>query len=177
MYFMEILIRKARLQDYTAVLVLLGEHSKKTSNSEISEKQAFSRKKLPFKKVMETLVQDPSVFLLVALHNEEVVGVLLASMKHVNQSLIPPTRERSFVLIEYINVSQKYRYLGIGRKLMEQVELWAESNSIEKLELEVFEHNSEVVSFYERQGYRQMKRVLFKRVLQNVPLTKDEEHV
>ena len=47
-----------------------------------------------------------------------------------------------------IGVLQKYTGRGVGRKLLQSLELWAKENEIHRLELTVMEHNTRAIALY-----------------------------
>jgi RimJ/RimL family protein N-acetyltransferase len=53
-----------------------------------------------------------------------------------------------------ITVGPEHRGLGVGRALMEAMEVWAREHGITKLMLHVFAHNERAQKLYESMGYR-----------------------
>lgn len=53
-----------------------------------------------------------------------------------------------------IGVLEGYRGMGIGRRLMEELDRWAVGNNISRSELTVMCHNERAVKLYEGMGYQ-----------------------
>ena len=67
--------------------------------------------------------------------------------------------------VYYLAVHPEHRRKGIGARLMARVEAWLTSVGCMKLNLQVRENNSEVVSFYRNCGYAVEQRVSMGKVL------------
>jgi len=63
-------------------------------------------------------------------------------------------RSRERHLAEFgVTVGRAYRGIGVGRALLEALEVWAHEAGVEKIVLRVFESNARARSLYERFGY------------------------
>jgi len=57
--------------------------------------------------------------------------------------------------VDEIFVLEKYRALGIGKKLLDRVEAWFKSGGIEHIILNVFLWNRGAADFYRREGFKE----------------------
>jgi L-phenylalanine/L-methionine N-acetyltransferase len=79
----------------------------------------------------------------------EVGGRLVA-----NLSCDRGRRPRERHLCEFgITVARAYRSIGVGRALLEAVEVWARQVGVEKIMLRVFDTNTPARALYEKMGY------------------------
>lgn len=53
-----------------------------------------------------------------------------------------------------MSVGSQHRGQGIGRKLINELEIWCKLNGISRLELEVFSNNADAVHLYESCGFQ-----------------------
>ncbi|ORX86373.1 acyl-CoA N-acyltransferase [Anaeromyces robustus] len=89
-------------------------------------------------------------YLVVTTDNKEIVGFLYfqfsteMNMKDVEYPV--------FYIME-IQLVQKARKLGIGKRLMNIGEQWSKKYKMEKLMLTVFLKNKEAIKFYEKLGF------------------------
>ena len=67
--------------------------------------------------------------------------------------------------IYYLAADPRRRRQGIGKKLVDAVELWLEARGIPKLQLMIRESNTPVVSFYERLGFEIAPRIIMQKWL------------
>ena len=61
-----------------------------------------------------------------------------------------------------IVVSKEHRSKGIGKSLMEKVEIWAKNSGAKEIRLEVMEFNRSAQAFYKSDGYDIQSRILVK---------------
>jgi ribosomal protein S18 acetylase RimI-like enzyme len=59
-------------------------------------------------------------------------------------------------------VMPEYRQQGIGKKLMEQAEAWAQKRGDEQIGLQVFQKNIPALSLYEKLGYQTQSLTMVK---------------
>jgi ribosomal protein S18 acetylase RimI-like enzyme len=104
----------------------------------------------------EELLADPNRALLVAEIDGEVAGVAL--LQETSGREDPIVRPRRYLTIEEIAVAEDYRGQGIGRQLMERAAAWAVERGLGTIELDVWEANRAAIRFYERLGYKPIRR-------------------
>jgi len=66
--------------------------------------------------------------------------------------------------VRMLLVHNEHRSEGIGSKLMEMEEDHARSNGAGNIKLEVMSYNQRAVDFYHKEGFIELKRVMFKGV-------------
>ncbi len=62
-----------------------------------------------------------------------------------------------YAYLQSIMVSEPYRRLGIGKKLMEVAQQWARERGATEMRLDVWEFNQGTIRFYEEMGYHPLK--------------------
>ncbi|WP_084397466.1 GNAT family acetyltransferase [Henriciella aquimarina] len=62
--------------------------------------------------------------------------------------------------IYYLAVSPALRKRGIARRLLTEVEAWADARGVRKIQLMVRPSNSEIQEFYEQTGYGETPRLV-----------------
>lgn len=82
---------------------------------------------------------------------DAVLGYLVATQERRDGH--PLARPRTFVLVDAISVSSRARRRGVGRRLMEAAQAYAERLGVEGVELTVRAFNTEAIAFYESLGY------------------------
>jgi GNAT superfamily N-acetyltransferase len=89
---------------------------------------------------------DPAIF--VAEIDGQVVGLV-----HV-RSMEDYYRRRPHGHVADLVVAQTAEGMGIGKRLLEQAEMWARGQSFDWLSIAVFEENVRALALYEKVGYR-----------------------
>ncbi|WP_333473049.1 GNAT family N-acetyltransferase [Crassaminicella thermophila] len=84
--------------------------------------------------------------ILVAEENGEIVGFLSAERGFANR-----IKHSAYIVIGILN---DYRGKGIGTKLFEELEKWANEKNITRLELTVMLHNERGIRLYEKMGFK-----------------------
>ena len=100
----------------------------------------------PAKVIHNKLSVQPELFFVAAV-NEQVVGTVIGGYDG----------HRGWIYS--LAVNSQYRHLGIGSALMRHVEAALIGLGCPKINLQVLNTNAEVVSFYEKMGYRVEERV------------------
>lgn len=97
-------------------------------------------------------IEQDDKLLLVAEQQEQIAGVLLASIWE------PPDRPhripRRFVHVNTLDVTAAHRRRGVGQILMREVERWAREQGLSEIELNVWAFNDKALRLYERLGYQ-----------------------
>jgi ribosomal protein S18 acetylase RimI-like enzyme len=74
----------------------------------------------------------------------------------------PDTRITRFVLVTELFVTDQARGLGVGRALMAEAEAWGRARGLAYLKLAVASSNLPALAFYERLGFADRQRLLYK---------------
>jgi ribosomal protein S18 acetylase RimI-like enzyme len=156
---MEIIVRKATADDYSAVCELFN------------EVDALHRDNLPRifqqpdgapreKDYYLGLIADKNVALLVAESGTDLVGYVHAIIK--DASAFPVFVPRRYAVVDAVVVRSGFQFHGIGRRLMDEAQAWAAAKGATSIELNVYEFNETAISFYERLGYQTLSRKMSK---------------
>lgn len=96
-------------------------------------------------KMIEVMKSNSNSTILVAEINNELVGYLIAKGDNANR------KRHSVYLV--IGILTQYRGMGLGTKLFEELEEWANEHNIHRLELTVVTRNDAGVQLYKKAGF------------------------
>ncbi|PHM37826.1 GNAT family N-acetyltransferase [Xenorhabdus innexi] len=149
------IIRAASMQDVDDVLLLY-----KTLFSEMAELQPDRWKKVSQDRefIISTLRDDNFKLLVARDDNNNITGFCIAQKKQT-----PPFKclvQRTYGYIIDVIVSQNVRSQGIGHKLLTEMNKWAQENNLTHLELSVLSENIAATKFYEREGYKEVNKLM-----------------
>lgn len=156
---MNIVIRKAEAEDYTALFELFDEIDAihRENHPRIFRKPDGPIRELNY---YTGLISDESSAVFLAELDEDVIGFAHAILRDVPD--IPILVPRRFAIIDGIVVKSEHKKRGVGRMLMEAMEDWSKKNGATSIELNVYEFNEEAITFYENLGYETLSRRLAK---------------
>ncbi len=138
------MIRKIELKDLEQVFELLNElYENKIEYSIFVEKYKESLKNANFYEI-------------VAVEDNKVVSVLISQI--INRL----AKKRNILFIDDLIVNEKYRNLGIGKKLIQDATDYAISKNCEAVELTSMISNINAHRFYENNGFEK-RQYKFKR--------------
>ena len=104
--------------------------------------------------------QNGAVF--VAENQNEIVGFIAGGIVQYDEvdktCYACPLKGEIFELV----VSEKHRRLGVGQKLIEEMECYFKSKGCECVELDVFAYNETALKFYNKNGYETRMVKVFK---------------
>ncbi|MCG6134627.1 MAG: GNAT family N-acetyltransferase [Nostoc sp. LLA-1] len=141
-------IRQAEMKDVERIVSLCEQLEYSVTNKQIEQRLA------------KILNSDAHIVYVATLVNEDVIGWAHA---HICDSIVISTPAILLGLV----VDQDYRYNGIGRYLMQQIEQWAYLVGCESVLLRSNIKRQEAHSFYEKIGYTNIKQsVTFSKKLQ-----------
>lgn len=144
-----ITIRNAKLTDYEMVkqledaLFLLHKEARPDYFHEQSE---YSKEEY------EELLNHPSPINLVAISNEQVVGICFGRIEQTTGNSF--CRGRKIAMIEDVFTLSEYRGNGIASLMMKKAREQAMEVGVESLELCVWNFNKEAIHFYEKLGMK-----------------------
>ena len=102
------------------------------------------------------VLANPNKMLFVAEAGGRVAGQILV-IDSVSMD-DPIYRPRRYLEVDELAVLTPYRRQGVGQRLMRAAEQFAAERGITTIELNVWEGNLQALSFYERLGYRTIRR-------------------
>ena len=96
------------------------------------------------------------------LYVAEVTGIIAGLILLVESASLddPIYRPRRYLYVDELAVLAEYRRQDIGRRLMAAAENLAAERGISTIELNVWEANTQAMTFYDRLGYRTIRRRL-----------------
>ncbi len=146
---MDIIIRNAKVEDAQSIVQAEQEIAQVpgyfcSQPSELSEENV--------KKTISNIDENGDGVYLVAEHNKQIVGhafllqLDLESLHHVAELTVV--------------VHKEWQEKGIGKKLMQKLIVWAQnSNTVEKIELNVRATNIRAISLYKQMGFHEEGRL------------------
>jgi ribosomal protein S18 acetylase RimI-like enzyme len=153
-----VVVRPARHTDFEAIRDLFDELDRFHAVAEprifrVPPEPLFSRVRLA------ELIAGETCFLAVAERDGDVVGLAEASIRGAADAT---DVNRPWCGVHNLIVKPGRRRAGIGKRLMQAAETWAESKGLADVRLNVFEFNEDARGFYARLGYRTVSRQLHK---------------
>lgn len=106
----------------------------------------------------ERRLSDPSVLSLVAVLEETIVGVVLATLHETPDEPMLVAMRR--VYLDELIVAESVRHSGVGSRLLAEVREWARQRNATQLILTVWEGNDAAVAFYDHHGFCVVGRTL-----------------
>jgi len=100
----------------------------------------------------EKLLQEETTFIYIASENGEALGYVFCNL--VDKPENPYTYARRYLMIEQISVRPMAQRKGVGRALMEQVEVTARELGVPRIHLGSWDFNTSAHGFFEQMGYR-----------------------
>jgi GNAT superfamily N-acetyltransferase len=99
--------------------------------------------------------QDAVIFLVEG--SGEIIGLAEVYYRQDDEAnpLIVPHK---YAYLQSLMVSEPYRKMGVGKKLMEAARQWAREKGATEMRLDVWEFNQGTIRFYEKTGYSPLKR-------------------
>lgn len=102
---------------------------------------------------------DDTVFIIAEI-NDEITGFVLASI--TENTTVTFLQKKKLCRVRTIVVSDVYQGQGIGKQLLEAVELWAIGECVDEVRLEVMAFNHGAQQFYDTLGFETQSRILSK---------------
>lgn len=97
---------------------------------------------------------------LVALDEGKVVGY---SYSLINKPSNLEKREK-YGCVHDVFITREYRRKGIGEMMFNEIMNWFQSNDVHRVELDVIAQNQVASSFWEKHGFTDFKRTLFRNI-------------
>ena len=138
------IIRKAEIKDVEAMSSLLYQL--------FSIEEDFTFDEIKQKRGLELLIRSTeSSVAFVAELEGKVLGMLTA------QTNISTAEGKKAAVLEDMIIDKNYRKQGIGKKLMQAMELWAKEQGISRLQLLADKTNSPALLYYKKLGWNTTK--------------------
>lgn len=158
-----ILLRTGEQQDLEGMLRLHVELHRFTALGAPARFQELSASdETRLREWLTGLLEDPAATCLVAIDDEELIGLAEVRIEEPGDlpGVVPTRRAHLHGLV----VTASHRGSGIGERLLEAVETWVRDADVEELDLAHFVFEGDPSEFYERLGYRVVKRTMSRRV-------------
>ena len=97
------------------------------------------------------LIKQKKHQIFMAKSGEESVWILLAEIKYAPNK--PTLKKRMYVDIDTICIRPEWRGRGIGKMLLETIEIWTKEKWVHDIQLNVWSFNQEALEFYEKNEY------------------------
>lgn len=153
---MTVQIRQATMQDYSSI----AEISRESQQLHAQGQPTIFRSDTPgfSEEYLRHLLEDDQSDAYVAEKDAQIVGYVFL---HVHQlSFLDFFHPEMVALISDIAVTALARRKGIGHLLFAASLQWARNRNADRLELNVWEFNTEALAFYERNGMQTLNRTM-----------------
>jgi len=148
-----ILVRKAQLEDIPEMVALLQQLFSIEEDFEFN----YARQE---KGLFLLLGEEKNAYIIVAEVSGKIVGMLSA------QKNISTAEGGIAATLEDMIVDKSYRRKGIGRKLMEQMLIWAQEKDINRLQLLADNTNSQALTYYQGLDWKFTKMICLRKNLE-----------
>ena len=100
----------------------------------------------------EKMLQEDTKYIYIAEENEQALGYIFFRVMERDEN--PFLFSRLYLLIDQISVRPKAQGQGVGKALMQQVEIMARELEVPLIELGSWDFNSSAHGFFEQVGYK-----------------------
>lgn len=152
----EILIRKATVADFEGVNSIFAKENRFHAN--LLPKVFRILEPIITRAWLEEVLANPDKILFVAEKKDEIVGIQLLCMRTNPDD--PIFKEHCYAYVDELAVAKEHRRQGVGRLLVKKAKQWAIKQGVKEIQLDVWETNQGALNFYEKIGYKTIKRRL-----------------
>ncbi len=159
------MIRTAGENDLEAIFALFFEfhqfHARRAPAFLRSMEKPDERSNTALVEAIRKVIAGPDSTLLVLEEGGEIIGLVEIYLQHKgrgNRRLMP----RTVGYIQSVIVQEKRRKEGWGKQLVSAAEAWALERRARFMELELWEIPDGPLGFYEKAGYRTLRRTMIK---------------
>lgn len=110
------------------------------------------------RQAVRDILANPEAAVFVAALSGEVVGFVELYRKEAAAD--PAVVPRTYAHLQSLMVTERVRRYGVGAHLVEAAHTWAREQGATAMELDIWEFDAGPLGFYERLGYRTMRRQL-----------------
>jgi ribosomal-protein-alanine N-acetyltransferase len=111
---------------------------------------------------IEKIINDKDSEILIAQNYDQIVGLAEVYLKKDEPH--PAKKAYTYGHLQSLVINHQSRRFGIGRLLVEVAEIWAKEKGAEEMRLDVWEFREGPLRFYEKLGYRTLRRNLFRKL-------------
>jgi GNAT superfamily N-acetyltransferase len=162
----DVLIRPAKLQDVEALCNLFAEfhefHVQGMPDRLVSLGEAENYDTPKIRRELEKIMGDVNSEIFLALVDDKAVGFAEVSLREDKPN--PARVAYQHGHLQSLLVTEEFRRRGIGEKLLETTERWAKEKGATEMRLDIWEFPEGPLRFYERTGYRTLRRKLIRRL-------------
>lgn len=103
-----------------------------------------------YKMNLDWNLRDTTSILFIASKDDKIIGYVTADISFFKYSSY---NSSNYCTIGDIMVDEDYHHLGIGKLFIAEIKKWAKSESVHKIDLNVFSKNTKALSFFKNQGF------------------------
>ncbi|WP_243521782.1 GNAT family N-acetyltransferase [Bacillus pseudomycoides] len=138
------MIREIQIED-TAAFLQLGKQLDEETSFMLLEPGERDTTVEQQKNMIKRFIENNNSTIFVAVEGEQLVGFILANGGNVQRS------KHAAAIV--IGILQGYSGKGIGTALFKEIERWAKSHDVWRLELTVMAHNTRAQALYKKAGF------------------------
>jgi GNAT superfamily N-acetyltransferase len=161
-----VLIRSAKLQDIDALCCLYGEfhefHVKGVPDRLVGLGEPERHDTPKLRKEIAKIINNEDSEIFLSLVDNQVVGFAEVYLRKDEPD--PARIAYKYGHLQSLLVTEAFRQHGIGEKLLEAAENWAKGRGAAEMRLETWEFPEGPFRFYEKTGYRTLRRKLARRL-------------
>lgn len=159
-------IRVAKLEDKDALRRLYIEfhqfHVCGVPERLVSLEKMTSQQVDELRRNIEKIINDKDSEILIAQNYDQIVGLAEVYLKKDEPQ--PAKKAYTYGHLQSLVINHKSRRFGIGRLLVEVAERWAKEKGAEEMRLDIWEFREGPLQFYEKLGYRTLRRNLIRKL-------------
>lgn len=106
------------------------------------------------------MLAEPAISIFLAEENGQALGYVLCKL--IEQPENPFTFAMRYLLVDQISVRPAEQGKGVGKMLIEQVEVWAKELNIQKMQLNSWDFNIGAHEFFKKMGFEKFNYKFWK---------------
>ncbi len=150
------MIRKANKNDYSSLVSLFIEEN--IHNNCVAPDRIAKTNDVLTIAELQGFIEDESSYLSVYEYDGKIVGLILAT--HHKSEAKRWKRERNFVYIDEIVVTEDYRGRGIASLLIESLTKWSKKRRADCIDLHVWQANRIAKALYRKLGFNKKQSLM-----------------
>lgn len=139
------MIRKACIDDASRIAEILI-FAKRSTYRKIFKNDKVSFGEMQVLPVALGFIDDPTTLNNILVYDDEFVKGMARVIVHINYNV-------KILEVAEIYVEPFFHNMGVGTKLLKEIELYATKNEFKEIYLWVLEKNENACAFYEKQGF------------------------